>query len=59
MLMAWVPQSGRVGIGVSFVTYNRKVVTGINVDAGIIPDPRELEEYMYQEYLCLLDKCQD
>jgi diacylglycerol O-acyltransferase / wax synthase len=56
-LMAWVPQSGRIGIGVSFVSYNGKVITGIDVDAGIIPDPRELEEYMYQEFLCLLDKC--
>jgi WS/DGAT/MGAT family acyltransferase len=56
-LMAWVPQSGRIGIGVSFISYNGQVITGIAVDEGIIPDPRELEEFMYQEYLCLLDKC--
>ncbi len=56
-MMAWVPQSGRIGIGISFISYNGQVITGIDVDAGIIPDPRELEEFMYQEYLCLLDKC--
>ena len=37
--MAWVPQSGRVGIGFSIISYNGKVWVGVNSDQNQVPDP--------------------
>jgi WS/DGAT/MGAT family acyltransferase len=38
-MMFWVPQSGRLGIGVSILSYNGKVMIGVATDAGLIADP--------------------
>lgn len=38
-MIAWVPQSGRIGVGLSFVSYNNQLLVGLNADAGLIPDP--------------------
>jgi WS/DGAT/MGAT family acyltransferase len=38
-LMAWVPQSGRVSLGVSIISYNGKVWLGIATDKNLVPDP--------------------
>jgi diacylglycerol O-acyltransferase / wax synthase len=38
-VMFWVPQSGRLGLGVSIISYNGQVLVGIATDAGLIPDP--------------------
>jgi WS/DGAT/MGAT family acyltransferase len=52
-LMFWVPQSGRLGLGVSILSYNNEVLVGVATDAGLVPDPQtiieafsaELDEY--------------
>ncbi len=38
-VMFWVPQSGRLGLGVSIISYNGQVLVGIATDAGLVPDP--------------------
>ena len=41
-LMFWVPQSGRVGLGVSMFSYAGAVRLGIACDARLVPDPEAL-----------------
>lgn len=41
-LMFWVPQSGRLGVGVSLVSYADEMVLGVMTDAGCVPDPEAL-----------------
>jgi diacylglycerol O-acyltransferase / wax synthase len=38
-LMFWVPQSGRLGLGVSIFSYAGQVWLGVATDVGLIPDP--------------------
>jgi WS/DGAT/MGAT family acyltransferase len=38
-ILFWVPQSGRLGLGVSILSYAGSVRVGIAADAGLIPDP--------------------
>jgi diacylglycerol O-acyltransferase / wax synthase len=49
-IITWVPQSGRIGVGWSFVTYNNQVQVAVNTDAGLIPDPEKLLELFTDEY---------
>ena len=39
MIQAWVPQTGRIGLGLSILSYNNQVSVGFNVDLKVIPDP--------------------
>lgn len=51
-VMYWVPQSGRLGLGVSILSYNGRVRMGIASDAGLLPHPEWLQEdfaLAYQE----------
>lgn len=54
-LMFWVPQSGRVGLGISILSYAGKVFVGVATDAGLVPDPDSIIENFYEEYDALLD----
>jgi diacylglycerol O-acyltransferase / wax synthase len=49
-LMAWVPQSGRVSLGLSIISYNQKVFIGINSDVGLLSDPDSIIAGFYEEY---------
>jgi diacylglycerol O-acyltransferase len=53
-MIAWVPQSGRIGVGLSFVSYNDQLMVGLNVDAGLIPDPEKFLELFAEEYRSLV-----
>jgi WS/DGAT/MGAT family acyltransferase len=53
-IVAWVPQSGRIGVGLSFISYNNKMVVGLNADAGLIPDPEVFLHLFMEEYKSLL-----
>ncbi len=48
---AWVPQSGRIGVGLSFISYNDQVMVGLNVDAGLVPDAEVLLDLFSEEFL--------
>jgi len=49
-VMAWVPQSGRVALGLSIISYNGKVFIGVNTDAGLVPNPDDIVEAFYGEF---------
>ena len=48
-IMFWVPQSGRLGLGVSILSYSGKVFLGVATDAGLVPDPQIIMEEFYKE----------
>jgi WS/DGAT/MGAT family acyltransferase len=41
-IMFWVPQSGRIGLGISIISYNGEVVLGLMADEGLVPDPEAI-----------------
>ncbi|MCE7874000.1 DUF1298 domain-containing protein [bacterium CPR1] len=41
-LMFWVPQSGRLGVGISLISYANTFRIGVATDAGLIPHPEEI-----------------
>jgi WS/DGAT/MGAT family acyltransferase len=57
-LMAWVPQAGRLGLGVSIISYAGNVQLGVVTDAGLVPDPDAIITGFYAEFarLTLLAK---
>jgi WS/DGAT/MGAT family acyltransferase len=48
-IMFWVPQSGRLGMGVSILSYNDTVRVGIATDKILVPDPTKLVEGFHAE----------
>ena len=38
-VMFWVPQSARLGLGISILSYNGEVLVGVASDVGLVPDP--------------------
>jgi diacylglycerol O-acyltransferase / wax synthase len=46
----WVPQSGRVGLGVSILSYNGTVRLGVGTDAGLVPDPQTIVAGFHEEF---------
>ncbi|RMG63497.1 MAG: wax ester/triacylglycerol synthase family O-acyltransferase [Calditrichaeota bacterium] len=52
----WVPQSGRVGMGVSIFSYAGKVTLGVATDVGLVPHPEEIIEGFHQEFEALLSR---
>lgn len=46
----WVPQSGRVGLGISIFSYHGHVRMGIGTDAGLVPDPERIVEEFHHEF---------
>lgn len=49
-IMFWVPQSGRLGLGVSILSYAGDVLVGIASDAGLTPDPETIVEATHVEF---------
>ena len=55
-MMFWVPQSGRLGIGISILSYNGKVMIGVATDSGLIPDPDAVVASFHDELAALRDE---
>jgi hypothetical protein len=49
-IMFWVPQSGRLGMGVSILSYARNVWLGVATDQGLVPDPETIINEFQAEY---------
>jgi WS/DGAT/MGAT family acyltransferase len=49
-IMGWVPVSGRLGVGVSIISYNGKVWFGVSSDEGLVPDPELVVELSLVEF---------
>ena len=54
-LMFWVPQSGRLGLGVSILSYNGQVWMGTITDAGLVSDPDSIIDAFHAEFDELLE----
>jgi WS/DGAT/MGAT family acyltransferase len=52
--MFWVPKTGRVGLGVSFLSYAGAVRVGVISDAGLVPDPEAIVAGFQTEFDALL-----
>jgi diacylglycerol O-acyltransferase len=48
-VMFWVPQSGRVGLGLSIFSYAGSLRIGVASDAHLVPDPQVLVEKFHEE----------
>jgi hypothetical protein len=53
--MFWVPQSGRMGMGISIFSYDSNVVVGIATDAGLVPDPEAIAQAFEDEFRSIQD----
>lgn len=49
-IVFWVPQSGRLGLGISIFSYNGEVMLGVAADAGLIPDPEAILRSFQAEF---------
>lgn len=49
-IMFWVPQSGRLGMGVSILSYAGNVTLGVATDAGLVPDPEQIIAAFHEEF---------
>lgn len=49
-MMVWVPQSGRLSLGLSIISYANKVFVGICADANLIPDSTSITDFFIEEY---------
>ena len=41
-VMFWVPLSGRMGLGISILSYHDEVMVGVASDTGLVPDPERI-----------------
>ena len=56
--MFWVPQSGRLGMGVSIQSYAGRVWVGVITDEGLVPDPEAIITGFHTEFDELLAMAQ-
>jgi WS/DGAT/MGAT family acyltransferase len=54
-IMCWVPKSGRLGLGVSILSYAGEVCIGVATDAGLVPDPEAIVASFQAEFDELMD----
>lgn len=50
----WVPQAGRLGLGVSIFSYGGSARMGVGTDAGLIPDPERIVDGFHAEMDALM-----
>jgi len=49
----WVPQSGKLGLGISIISYAGHVRLGLASDAGLVPDPEVIVQGFHDEFEAL------
>jgi diacylglycerol O-acyltransferase / wax synthase len=52
-IMFWVPQSGRLGLGISIISYDNRVMLGVATDARLVPDPEKIVDAFKLEFEAL------
>jgi diacylglycerol O-acyltransferase / wax synthase len=52
-IMFWVPQSGRMGLGISILSYAGGVMLGVATDEGLVPDPESIVDAFQLEFEAL------
>jgi hypothetical protein len=53
-MMFWVPQTGSVGMGISIMSYNGRVYSGLITDDRLVPDPDNVVGSFNREFDNLL-----
>lgn len=53
-MMFWVPQNGKIGLGISILSYNGQVFFGVISDRRLVPDPNGIIEQFRPEFEKLL-----
>ncbi len=48
-MLFWVPQAGRLGLGISIASYNGQVRLGVTTDAALVPDPSSIVSAFHDE----------
>jgi WS/DGAT/MGAT family acyltransferase len=46
----WVPQSGRLGMGISIGSYAGEARLGVATDAGLVADPELIVDFFHEEF---------
>lgn len=59
MVMGWVPQSGRIALGISILSYNGCVWLGVATDEGLVPDPEAIVAFFEAEFELLKARAKD
>jgi WS/DGAT/MGAT family acyltransferase len=54
-MMFWVPQSARLGLGVSILSYAGQVRLGVATDSGLVPDPHSIIEAFQEEMSTMME----
>ena len=49
-MVFWVPQRGRIGVGISILSFSGKVQVGVIADAALVPDPAILVQAFEREF---------
>jgi WS/DGAT/MGAT family acyltransferase len=52
-VMFWVPQSGRLGLGISILSYAGGVMLGVATDEGLVADPEKIVDAFEKEFRSL------
>ena len=52
-VLGWVPAGGEIGMGVSIFSYAGEVTIGLQVDAGLVPDPETIVDAIGEELAAL------
>jgi WS/DGAT/MGAT family acyltransferase len=55
-VMFWVPQSGRLGLGISILSYAGGVMLGVATDQGLVADPDRIVDGFEKEFRSLKAK---
>ncbi len=55
-MLFWVPQSGRLGLGISILSYAGNVRLGITTDQGLVPDPEKIADAFHAELEAMHDE---
>jgi diacylglycerol O-acyltransferase len=53
-MMFWVPQSARLGLGVSILSYAGQVRLGVATDSGLVPDPESIIRAFHEEMTVMM-----
>ncbi|NHZ73244.1 MAG: wax ester/triacylglycerol synthase family O-acyltransferase [Nitrospirae bacterium] len=51
----WVPQSGRLGMGIAIASYAGQVQVGIATDEGLVSDPEAIVAGFHEEFSAMLE----
>ncbi|TFW20973.1 wax ester/triacylglycerol synthase family O-acyltransferase [Duganella callida] len=49
-LICWVPQAGRLGVGLAFISYAGQIQLALFVDTALVPDPDRLMRLTYDAF---------